>query len=126
MPRTTPGGRVKQGIPSTAHDLEIAVDREQGVTTLRLRGRIGIDSSPVMRDQLLATLRAPLQQLVALDLTEVSYVDTSGIATLIEAIKVARICKVTFCVRGLQARVVHLLKAAGLMNLFEANACGSF
>jgi anti-sigma B factor antagonist len=119
LPLEEPGECVKQSTPAVADDLHIAVDRNQEGTTLRLRGRLGIDSSPLLRDQLLAILKAPLSKVVTVDLTEVSYIDTSGIATLLEALKVARNRQTKFCVNGLQSRWVRLFEAAGLMNLFQ-------
>jgi anti-sigma B factor antagonist len=91
---------------------------------MRLHGHFGIDSSPALRDRLLPVLQASFQRVVTLDLADVSYIDTSGIATLLEAVKIARSCNVTFCVKGLQGRVFRLFTATGLLNLFEARGCG--
>ena len=57
---------------------------------MRMRGRLGIDSSPVFRDQLLTVVRRASTRAVVVDLTETSYIDASGIATLVEALKIAR------------------------------------
>ena len=114
---------MKHGTPVNADELNIAVDRNQEGTTLRLSGRLGIDTSPALRDQLLATLQAQVSKTVIVDLTEVSYIDTSGVATLLEALKVAHTCRATFCVKGLQGRIVRLFEATGLMHLFEADGC---
>lgn len=109
---------MKHGTSDT--DLQIAVDRDQEGTTLRLRGRLGIDSSPAFRDQLLAILQSQVSKIVSVDLTDVPYIDTSGVATLLEALKVARNHQTRFCLVGLQGRLVRLFETAGLMNLFEA------
>jgi anti-sigma B factor antagonist len=116
---------VKHGTPDIANDLQIAVDRDQEGTTLRLRGRLGIDSSPALRNQLLAILKAPLSKVVTVDLTEVSYIDTSGVATLLEALKVARSRQTELCLNGLQSRWLRLFETTGLMKLFEASGCRS-
>ena len=47
---------------------------------MRLRGHLGIDSSPALRDRLLAMLQRQSMETVVVDLTEVSYLDASGIA----------------------------------------------
>ena len=57
---------------------------------MRLRGRLSIDTSPALRDQLLAVLDGPSVQAVIVDLDAVSYIDASGIATLIEGLKIAQ------------------------------------
>ena len=59
------------------------------------------------------------------DMTEVSYIDISGIATLIEGLKIARHGQNTLCLQGLQGRVLHLFEFAGLLDLFETNGGGS-
>lgn len=111
--------------PAGANDLEMAVHRDQESTTLRLRGRLSIDSSPALRDQLLATLNAQLSKTVSVDLTDVFYIDTSGVATLIEALKIARNRQTKLCVTGLHGRVDRLFQAAGLTHLFQADCKGS-
>ena len=104
----------------TATDLEIMLDKSDATTLLRLRGRLSIDSSPAFRDQLLAILRRRSARAVV-DMTEVSYIDISGIATLIEGLKIADHRQSTLCLQGLQGRVLHLFEFAGLLDLFETN-----
>jgi len=45
--------------------------------------------------------------------------DASGIATLVEGLKTARIRQTTLRLKGLQGRVRHLLEVTGLLTLFE-------
>jgi len=107
----------------TATDLEIVLDKGDEAATLRLRGRLSIDSSPRFRDQLQAVLRAQSTTAVVVDMTEVSLIDASGIATLVEGLKIARNAQKTLCLKGLQGRVLHLFEVAGLLELFETNGC---
>jgi anti-sigma B factor antagonist len=86
---------------------------------VRLRGHVGIDSSPELRDRLLGILRGQSAKAVIVDLTSVPYVDSSGIATLIEGLKIARNLNIMFCLRGLQGRLLHLFQVTGVFNLFE-------
>lgn len=90
-------------------------------TIVHLRGRLNIDSSPAFRDQLLAVLRRTSVRAVVVDLSEVPYIDAPGIATLLEALKVARNRRTNFCLNGLQGRVLHLFELTGLLDLFETN-----
>ena len=105
--------------------LAITVDHSTESTTLHLKGHVGIDSSPALRDQLLAVLEAQVSKIVTVDLTDVPYIDTSGIATLIEALKVARSRRTKLCVNGLQSRLVRLFEATGLIDLLEAGCSTS-
>ena len=109
----------------TNDHLEIEVENRDERPVLRLRGRLDIDSSPEFRDRLLATLRAETQKFVVIDFAEVIYMDSSGLATLIEGLKVARTCQSKLCVEGLQGRLLHLFEVAGLLSLFEASSCGA-
>jgi anti-sigma B factor antagonist len=109
----------------TATDLEITEDENEGGTLVRLRGRLSIDSSPAFRDRLLAMLRRQPPATVTVDLTEVAYMDASGVATLVEGLKSARHRQATLCLQGLQGRVRHLFEVTGLLTLFETTGCGS-
>jgi len=116
---------VKHGTPAIVEDLDIAVDRDQVGTTLRLHGRLGIDSSPDFRDRLLVMLQGQPPQMITVDLTEVAYIDASGVATLLEALKIARKRQTRLCVKGLQGRIARLFEATGLLPVFEAGCKGT-
>jgi anti-sigma B factor antagonist len=107
----------------TATDLEITEDEGEQGALMHLRGRLSIDSSPAFRDLLLATLRRQSPAAVIVDLTEVSYMEASGVATLVEGLKIARNRQTTLCLQGLQGRVRHLFEATGLLTLFESADC---
>ena len=114
-----------RGIITATDSLEIAVRPGDDGTTLRLRGRLNIDSSPALRDRLLAMLQAHSPQAVIVDFTDVSYVDSSGIATVVEALGMARMRQTTLCLQGLQGRLLHLFQVIGISTLFEKNGCRS-
>jgi anti-anti-sigma factor len=110
----------------TATDvLEITLQHDERGAIFRLRGRLNIDSSPALRDQLLAMLQAQSPQAVIVDFGNVTYVDSSGIATLIEGLGIARMRQTTLCVQGLQGRLLHLFQIIGISTLFEKNGCGT-
>ena len=114
-----------RGIITATDTLEIIVRPGDEGSTVCLRGRLNIDSSPALRDQLLAMIRAQSPQAVIVDFSDVSYVDSSGIATLIEGLKMARQRKTTLCLQGLQGRLLHLFEVTGMSALFENSGCGS-
>jgi anti-sigma B factor antagonist len=84
-----------------------------------LYGRIDIDSSPAVRDQLIALLQAPHPGTVSVDLSGVTHIDSSGVATLIEALKIARQRKTELRLQGLNDRLHHLFEATGILSLFH-------
>ena len=69
--------------------LQISVHNGKEGAVMYLRGRLSIESSPDLREHLLAVLRrqSPTTT-IAIDLAAVSYMDASGIATLIEGLNV--------------------------------------
>ena len=99
--------------------LQITIERGGEVAVMYLQGRSDIESSPHLRDQLLALLRrlSPAEEII-IDLEAVSYMDTSGLATLIEGLKIARLGGITMRLQGLQGRLLHLFQATGLGSLF--------
>jgi anti-sigma B factor antagonist len=105
--------------------LEITVQHGDQDSVLRLRGRLNVDSSPDLRDRLQAAMRAESPKAVIVDLAEVTYIDSSGIATLIEGLKIARTRETTLCLQGLQGRLLHLFQVTGMLTLFEKNGCES-
>jgi anti-sigma B factor antagonist len=113
----------KRSQVATTEHLETTVQPDEVGVSMYLHGRLGIDSSPDFRNQLLAILREQTQGIVTVDLTDVSYIDSSGIATLIEALRVAHSHGITLGLRGLQGRLVHLFEVTGVMALFEKSGC---
>jgi anti-sigma B factor antagonist len=110
---------------ANASDLQVAMEESNEAAVVRLRGRLSIESSPAFRDQLLAVLRRVSVKSVVLDLSEVSHIDASGIATLVEALKITRNRGKNLCLNGLQGRVLHLFEVTGLLDLFRTNGCRS-
>ena len=106
-------------------DLKISAQRDADNTVVSLSGHLNIGSSPILRDRLLAILQSDSTKAVIVDLTEVPYIDASGIATLVEALKIARTHQATLCLKGLQGRLLHLFEVTGISALFETVGCGS-
>jgi anti-sigma B factor antagonist len=106
-------------------NFEISVDRLGNDAIVRPSGRIDVDSSPDLRDCLLAILSAePLPRAITVDLAGVPYIETSGIATLIEALRIARHHQSIFCLQGLSGSVLRLFEVTGVLTLFEAGNSG--
>lgn len=101
------------------------MDENNQGTLVRVRGRLSLDSSPAFRDQLLGLLRRQSAKIIVVDVTELSYLETSGLATLIEGLRIARNRQETLCLKGLQGRVLRLFEVTGLLHLFETNGCKS-
>jgi anti-sigma B factor antagonist len=100
---------------------ELVVASEDG-SLVCLHGRIDIDSSPALRDRLLALLQSPHPSVVNIDLSAVDHIDSSGIATLIDALKIARGHKTELRLQGLHDRLLRLFESTGILGLFNGSA----
>jgi anti-sigma B factor antagonist len=106
-------------------NLKISVDQPGNDAIVRPSGRINVDSSPDLRDCLLAILSEErLPGAITVDLAGVSYIETSGIATLIEALRIARHHQTIFCLQGLSGSVLRLFEVTGVLTLFDRGSRG--
>jgi anti-sigma B factor antagonist len=96
------------------------VIRGSGQLTVAVAGRVTVDSSPNLRCLLLDLLRRGSAQGIVIDLSAVSYLDMSGLATLLEALKAARQLSVTLRVTGVSGEARHLAEIAQLDTIFRA------
>jgi anti-sigma B factor antagonist len=108
---------------TSIESLQITVAHDDESTTVRLKGHLGIDTSPELRNRLLALLEEQTPKVVIVDLNEASYFDTSGIATLLEAFKIARNRQRKLCLNGIQGRVARFFEVTGLSDVFETTVC---
>jgi anti-sigma B factor antagonist len=106
---------------ATIEDLSIQVTHSDREAVISLSGRVTIDSSPGLRKQLHALLGQQSPPTLIVDLSELSYIDCSGIATLVEALRIARQSDTKLQLRGLRDGPRHLLEVTGLLHLFDTN-----
>ena len=110
---------------STSH-LAIAVDRNGMEVLVRLNGRIDVDSSPDIRDCILAIIAGKQSvHAVTVDLSDVNQIEASGIATLVEALKIAGPRQIRLHLQGLHGSVLRLFEVTGLLPLFETIHSGT-
>jgi anti-sigma B factor antagonist len=108
-------GRLKRIPLASSGSISITVDQSESETLVRLNGRIDVDSSPDLRDCLLAILSEErLPRAVTVNLAGVPYIETSGIATLIEALRIARHHQAIFCLQALSGPVLRLFEVTGV------------
>jgi anti-sigma B factor antagonist len=108
--------------PNGNRDLSINVTETGAGARVSLSGRLSIDTSPEVRDRLLAILGQKVQSSVMIDMAELSYLDCSGVATLVESLKIARDHNTTLFFTGLGDRPRYLLEVTGLLYLFQSGS----
>src|SRR5580704_2195366 len=92
--------------------------REAGEAKIvEVEGKIDLSSSPELRRALFAVLVDSPK--LALNLAAVRYIDSSGIATLIEALKDAQRLKREFVLFGLSPAVEQVFRLTHVMRIFQ-------
>jgi anti-sigma B factor antagonist len=84
-----------------------------------ISGDIDLASSPQLRTVLLRELKDQKPARLVLNLTAVRYIDSSGIASLIEGLKAARDAKVRYVLFGLNTTVREVMQLSKLVKVFE-------
>jgi len=94
------------------------VDKDDSHVLLRVYGDVTIHTSPRLREQLKPLLNASIREIrVALD--HVGFMDSSGIATLVEGLQWARQTGGHFILSGLSENVRDVFELAKLDTVFE-------
>ena len=83
-----------------------------------IQGRVDIDTSSDMRRIIAEALRS-IPPVVTIDLSGVTYIDTSGVATLLEASRIARQQGTRLVVEGLHDQPRELLHFSQIDRLLE-------
>ena len=99
--------------------MQISERRQKGVTILDVSGRIDLSSSPNVRKVLLQELREKSTPRVIMNLSGVNYIDSSGVASLVEGLKLARELNSRFILFGLNPLVREVLQLTHLLSVFE-------
>jgi anti-sigma B factor antagonist len=89
--------------------------------TVAVAGRVTVDSSPRLRSALLELLRRSAARVIVIDLSAVSYLDMSGMATLLETLKAAHERSVRLCLTGVSGQSRTLAEIAHLEAIFRAS-----
>jgi anti-sigma B factor antagonist len=94
----------------------IAESQHDGLIELALSGEIDLASVPAIRDRVSARL-ADSDAGIVIDLTEVTFIDSSGIGALITCQRMATAAARTYRVVNAQGRVADVLDLTGVMQL---------
>jgi anti-sigma B factor antagonist len=92
-------------------------EADDRLLTIKLTGEIDLQHSPKLRQLLQSkvSLKAPV---ILLDFTEVNYIDSSGLATLVEYYKNSRSYSGQLAVAGLSNRVRSIFDLVRLGEVF--------
>jgi len=98
----------------------IEISHGQRESRISVTGRLVIESSPRFRASIMKAIGKATNPVIVIDLSALSYLDTSGVATLLEAVRVASVQKVRLRVIGLSGEPRMLAQTAELDVIFRA------
>lgn len=94
----------------------VEIRHDSGVAIVALAGEIDLQTSPSVRAAILETLA--LKQPMVIDLTAVRYIDSSGVASLVEGFQTARRQGGAFILAGVSASAMRVFQLARLDRVF--------
>lgn len=99
--------------------MQISARRLDKTTVFDISGDIDLATSPELRKPLLRELRELRTPRVVLNLKAVRYIDSSGVASLVEGLKASRDVGSRFILFGLNTTVREVLQLSKLVRIFE-------
>lgn len=99
--------------------MQISTRRLDKVTIFDVTGHIDLANSPEVRKTLLKELRENKTPRVIMNLTGVRYIDSSGVASLVEGLKASRDMGLRFSLFGLSSSAREVLQLSRLLKIFE-------
>jgi anti-sigma B factor antagonist len=99
--------------------MQISIRRVDNTAIVDVSGDIDLASSPEVRKALLHEVRDNRRPRVVMNLSEVRYIDSSGVASLVEGLKASRDIGSRFILVGLSGPAREVLQLSRLVKVFE-------
>lgn len=95
--------------------------QKQNIGIIRVEGEVDMFTSPGLRDKLLPFFERKIKGIIV-DLSGVSFMDSSGIATLVEGLQWSKRVNKAFVLTGLGTNVMNALCLTKLETVFTIEA----
>jgi anti-sigma B factor antagonist len=92
------------------------ITNRQGATIIELKGEVDLENSPAARELLLKSIEDASRVLV--DLSAVTYIDSSGVASLVEALQASKKRDTVFALAAASEPTRRVLELARLDKVF--------
>ncbi|HEY0963945.1 MAG TPA: STAS domain-containing protein [Pseudomonadales bacterium] len=100
--------------------MECSIKAESSYDLLSVSGEVDLQYSPQLREKILASLKAGRPLLI--DLAGVSYIDSSGIASLVEGYQAAKSAKLGYGLMNISQTAMQVLTLTRLDRIFQIYA----
>lgn len=98
--------------------MDVSVSSDRGAPVVAIKGEVDLYSAPQVRDAILGAAEQRPRALLV-DLSGVSYMDSSGVATLVEGLQRSRGYGGRFLLFGLEPAIREVFRFARLEQVFE-------
>lgn len=99
--------------------MQISTRQAGNAVIVDVVGDIDLYNSPEVRKTLLDVLRNQRASRVLINLTRVKYIDSSGVASLVEGLKISRELQSRLVLFGLSQAAREVLELSRLIKVFE-------
>jgi anti-sigma B factor antagonist len=107
-------------MPSNGEEtMQISARRQDKTTIFDVSGDIDFANSREVRQSVLLEIQESRVTRVVVNLTQVGYIDSSGVASLIEGLKASRNIGTRFILFGLSTSAREVLQLSRLIKVFE-------
>jgi anti-sigma B factor antagonist len=97
--------------------MKLQIRTAENARIIDCSGDVDLYSSTDLREALLTEMRSGVPS-VLINMTEVTYIDSSGVATLVEGLQLSRQTKTKFGLFGLRANARSVLQLSRLDKVF--------
>jgi anti-sigma B factor antagonist len=100
--------------------VRIIIEQKPSETIVAVAGRVTIDSSPCLRSVVFRQIQKCRGAVIVIDMQGVIYLDISGIATLLEALRLAQQLSVKLRLERIRPEVRMIAEITELAEIFAA------
>lgn len=98
--------------------MQVNIDQKEGVSICRIDGEVDINTAHLMKKTFDKLVREKKEKII-INMEKVNYIDSSGLATLVELLKNFRKYGARLKLVGLSAKVKSLFEITKLEKLFD-------
>lgn len=99
--------------------MPITIDKQNGATVISIRGEVDHHSARTIMENIDHTIASQLPMQLVLDLASVTFMDSSGIAVLLRALRQMNQLGGNLRVKGIPTQPRKVLAAAGIGRLIS-------
>jgi anti-sigma B factor antagonist len=109
---------LRKEVKKMTRSVNVQVDQKSKYAVITASGEVDLYSSPQLRNRIMELL-GKKTAVIIIDLTQVSYMDSSGVATLVEGLQKSESYNGDFILCGLNSMVSEVFELTRLNTVFK-------